>query len=44
VPPVILHSSTFAIADKEGVIRTYQSAEANDAAEKVVGTVNELLR
>jgi cytochrome oxidase Cu insertion factor (SCO1/SenC/PrrC family) len=40
----LLHSSKFAIADKEGVIREYYGALNDDAPEHVAATVSDLLR
>jgi cytochrome oxidase Cu insertion factor (SCO1/SenC/PrrC family) len=40
----ILHSSKFAIADRDGVIRDYYGGTENDAVEHVAGVVNDLLR
>ncbi len=40
----LLHSSKFAIADKEGVIRDYYGATNDDAVEHVAGVVSDLLR
>jgi protoheme IX farnesyltransferase len=39
----VLHSSKFAIADKNGVIRDYYGATADDAVAHVTNTVNDLL-
>lgn len=40
----VLHSSKFAIADKNGVIRDYYNATADDSVAHVTNTVNDLLR
>lgn len=40
----VLHSSKFAIADKNGVIRDYYGAAVDDAVDHVANTVNDLLR
>jgi protein SCO1/2 len=40
----VLHSTKFAVADKNGVIRDYYSATNDDAVEHVAGVVNELLK
>ena len=40
----VLHSTKFAVADKNGIIRDYYSATEDDAVDHVVGVVNELLR
>lgn len=40
----VLHSSKFAIADKQGVIREYHSGIDSESVEKVAATVNDLLR
>ena len=40
----LLHSSKFAIADKQGVIREYYGATDGDAADHVAATVQDLLR
>jgi protein SCO1/2 len=39
----LLHSSKFAVADKDGVIREYYGATDGDAAEHVAATVRDLL-
>jgi protein SCO1/2 len=40
----VLHSSKFAIADKNGVIRDYYGATSDDAVAHVANTVEDLLR
>jgi protein SCO1 len=40
----ILHSSKFAVADKEGVIRDYYGGTNEDAVEHVTAVVHDLLR
>ena len=40
----LLHSSKFAIADRQGVIREYYGATDGDAADHVAATVQDLLR
>jgi Uncharacterized protein SCO1/SenC/PrrC, involved in biogenesis of respiratory and photosynthetic systems len=40
----VLHSTKFAVADRNGVIRDYYSATNDDAVDHVAGVVNELLR
>ena len=40
----LLHSSKFAVADKQGVIREYYGATQDDAAEHVAGTISDLLK
>ena len=40
----LLHSSKFAIADKQGVIREYYGGTDGDAADHVAATVRDLLR
>ena len=40
----LLHSSKFAVADKEGVIRQYYGGTDGDAPEEVAATVKDLLR
>ena len=40
----VLHSTKFAIADKNSVIRDYYSATNDDAVDHVAGVINELLR
>jgi len=40
----LLHSSKFAVADKQGVIREYYGGTDGDAAEHVAATVRDLLR
>ena len=40
----LLHSSKFAIADKQGVIREYYGGTDGDAADHVAATVEDLLR
>ena len=40
----VLHSSKFAIADKNGVIRDYYGATNDDSVEHVTGVVHDLLR
>lgn len=40
----LLHSSKFAVADKEGVIREYYGGTDGDVADHVAVTVNDLLR
>ena len=40
----LLHSSKFAIADKEGIIRAYEGGTDPDAVAQVAGVVGELLR
>jgi protoheme IX farnesyltransferase len=44
VNEAVLHSSKFAIADKNGVIRDYYGATADDAVDHVTNTVHDLLR
>ncbi|HEV7922489.1 MAG TPA: SCO family protein [Thermoanaerobaculia bacterium] len=39
----LLHSSKFAIADKDGIIRAYEGGTDPDAVERVAGRVGELL-
>ena len=40
----LLHSSKFAVADKDGIIREYYGGTDGDAAEHVAATVRDLLR
>jgi protoheme IX farnesyltransferase len=40
----VLHSSKFAIADKNGVIRDYYGATSDDSVDHVTGVVHDLLR
>ena len=40
----VLHSSKFAIADKNGVIRDYYGATNDDSVEHVIASVTDLLR
>lgn len=40
----LLHSSKFAIADKQGVIREYYGGTDGDAADHVAATIEDLLR
>jgi protein SCO1/2 len=40
----VLHSSKFAIADKNGVIRDYYGATNDDSVDHVTGVVHDLLR
>jgi len=40
----LLHSSKFAVADKDGMIREYYGGTDPDAAEHVAGTIEDLLR
>ena len=40
----VLHSSKFAIADRNGVIRDYYGATSDDAVDHVVAAVDDLLR
>ena len=40
----VLHSTKFAVADKNGIIRDYYNGTNDDAVDHVVGVVNELLR
>jgi len=40
----LLHSSKFAVADKDGFIREYYGATDGDAADHVAATIKELLR
>ena len=40
----VLHSSKFAIADKNGIIRDYYAATSDDAIDHVTATVHDLLR
>lgn len=40
----LLHSSRFAVADADGVIREYYDATGGDAADHVAATVKELVR
>jgi protein SCO1/2 len=40
----ILHSTKFAVADKQGVIRAYHDGTADDAPARVAGTIRDLLR
>jgi protein SCO1/2 len=40
----LLHSSKFAVADKEGVIREYYGGTDGDVADHVAVTINDLLR
>ena len=40
----LLHSSKFAVADRNGVIREYYGGTDGDAPEHVAATVKELLR
>jgi cytochrome oxidase Cu insertion factor (SCO1/SenC/PrrC family) len=40
----LLHSSKFAVADKDGVIRAYYSATDEDAVKQVTSAVEDLLR
>lgn len=40
----LLHSSKFAVADKDGTIREYYGGTDGDAPEHVAATVNDLLR
>jgi protein SCO1 len=40
----VLHSTKFAVADRNGVIRDYYSATNDDAIDHEVGVINELLR
>ena len=40
----LLHSSKFAVADKDGIIREYYGGTDPDSADHVAGTVRDLLR
>ncbi|HUP47392.1 MAG TPA: SCO family protein [Thermoanaerobaculia bacterium] len=40
----LLHSSKFAVADREGIIREYYGGTDGDAPEHLAGTVRQLLR
>jgi protein SCO1/2 len=43
-PQSILHSSKFAVADKQGVIRAYFDGTADAAVSQVTGAVDDLLQ